>query len=71
MTLLDAKLQEMASKNWEQFVQMIGPDAIIKAKTCMLRQNGKSYGEISNALGISWDKVRNTARYNCNSCQND
>ena len=65
MTDLDKKLQEIATFNWAQFVAMIGPDAVIKAKACLLRQNNKSWGEISIKLSIS----ENQARYACNKCE--
>lgn len=65
MTELDKKLQEIAVMNWQQFVQIIGADAIIAAKVCLLRQNKKSYGEISNKLSIS----ESQARYACNKCE--
>ncbi|SFW15939.1 hypothetical protein [Chitinophaga sancti] len=63
-TILDKKLQEIASSNWEQFVHLIGGEAIIKAKICLLRQNNHSYGEIKNRLGITEDRVR----YGCAKC---
>lgn len=64
MTELDKKLQEMALLNWSQFVQVIGQDAIVAAKVCLLRQDKRSYGEISNKLGIT----ENQARYACTKC---
>lgn len=65
MTDLDRKLQEMALLNWPQFVQMIGADAVKKAKVCLLRQNNSSYGEISIRLSITEDQ----ARYACGKCE--
>jgi predicted transcriptional regulator len=67
MTELDKKLQEMAIMNWPQFVQMVGLDAITAAKVCLLRKNDKSYGEISNKLGIT----EHQARYSCQKCEKD
>jgi hypothetical protein len=64
MTDLDKRIQEIAALNWNQFVSLIGEDAITKAKICLLRQNNKSYGEISNKLGIT----EHQARYACNNC---
>lgn len=64
MTDLDKRLQEIASKNWKQFVDLIGADAITAAKICMLRQEQKSYGEISVKLGITEKR----ARYWCGEC---
>lgn len=65
LTELDNKLREMALSNWEQFVSMIGNEAIVSAKICLLRQNKKTYGEISNKLGITYDQ----SRYGCVKCE--
>lgn len=67
LTDLDKKLQEIATKNWPQFVELIGTDAIIAAKICMLRQQKKSYGEISVKLGITEKR----ARYWCGECDSN
>lgn len=64
MTDLDKKLQEMALMNWPQFVKLMGEDAIIAAKICLLRQQNKSYGEISVKLNVTEKK----ARYWCGEC---
>lgn len=64
MTDLDKKLQEIAVMNWAQFVQLVGPEALIKAKVCLLRQNKSSYGEISIKLAIT----ERQARYACENC---
>lgn len=64
MTELDRRLQEVATKNWAQFVALIGADSILAAKICMLRQEKKSYGEISVRLGVTERK----ARYWCDEC---
>ncbi len=64
MTELDKKLQEIACKNWPQFVALIGGEALIGAKTCLLRSKNKSYGAIAMQLQISRDK----ARYGCEKC---
>lgn len=64
MTDLDKKLQEMAVMNWPQFAKLLGEDALIAAKICLLRQQKKSYGEISVKLNITEKK----ARYWCGEC---
>lgn len=64
VTELDKTLQEIALMNWPQFVQLIGDDPIRKAKICLLRRGGKSYGEISQKLDVTID----AARWNCNKC---
>lgn len=65
MTDLDKKLQEIALLNWTQFVQLIGKDAILSAKSCLLRKQNYSYGEICNKLGLTKDQVR----YDCTKCE--
>ena len=67
LTDLDRKLQEIASKNWQQFVDLIGSDAITAAKICMLRQDQKSYGEICIKLNIT----EHQARYGCGKCDSN
>lgn len=64
MTDLDKQLQEIASKNWQQFAALIGDDAIKRAKVCLLRGKGKSYQQVSMKLGLSENQVR----YACNTC---
>ena len=65
MTDLDKKLQEIALMNWKQFVALVGEDALISAKICLLRRDKKSYGEIQNKLGIT----KNQAEYGCGKCE--
>lgn len=65
ITELDRKLQEIALFNWNQFVQLVGDDAILSAKICLLRTAGKSYGAITQKLGVTID----AARWNCNKCE--
>lgn len=67
MTELDKRLQEIATKNWSQFVALVGPDAIVAAKICLLRSKNKSYGEIATRLGITEKK----ARYWCDGCRDE
>lgn len=65
MTDLDKKLQEIAVMNWQQFVDLVGEDAILTAKVCLLRQDKKSYTQIQQKLGLSEKQVRYAA---CNKC---
>ena len=64
MTNLDQQLQELALTDWAAFVQLIGEDAIVSAKVCLLRKEMKSYGEICVKLGLTRDQVR----YGCEKC---
>lgn len=61
LTPLEEKLREIALLNWDQFAKLIGEKAILDAKICLLRQNGKSWTEICNKLEVS----KNQARYAC------
>lgn len=62
VTDLDKRILEMANKNWDQFVDLIGEEAIIAAKICLLRQEKRSYGEIMLKLKISRQKVRTSCK---------
>lgn len=64
MTELDKELQQIALLNWQQFVQLVGEDAITAAKICMLRKQEYSYGEIAIKLKVNRDK----ASYECRKC---
>lgn len=64
LTELDKRLISMAVMNPVQFKALIGEDAITRAKTCLLRQENKSYGEISHRLNITYKQ----ARYGCKDC---
>ncbi len=64
LTDLDKRLQEIAQKNWWQFVNLIGADEINNAKACILRQDGYSYNQIKNKLSLT----RNQVQYNCGKC---
>lgn len=64
MTELDKELQKMALMNWEQFVALIGEDAIKKAKVCILRKEGNKYEYISMVMKLS----KNQVQYACSSC---
>jgi len=65
MTELDKRLREMALTNWDQFVSLIGDDAVLKAKICMLRKQKASYGQISMRLGVT----ERQAQYGCQKCE--
>ena len=65
MTELDKTIREIALNNWEQFVQLMGKEAITNAKVCLLRQKNKSYNEIANKLRIT----ETQSRYACKKCE--
>lgn len=64
MTELDKRLQRIAGKNWFEFVELIGEDAITFAKICLLRQNGNSYGQIRARLALK----KHIVEYACGKC---
>lgn len=64
MTELDRKLKEMAANDWNRFVAMMGEDALTSAKICMLRQEGKTFNQISIKLNVT--QMR--ARVACSKC---
>ena len=65
MTDLDKKLQEMATKNWPQFVALLGDDALMAAKICLLRQNNRSLGEISKRLDMPRQTIASHVKRHC------
>lgn len=61
MNDLDKKLQEIATTNWEQFMEIVGPEILITAKARILRKEGKSYQQIC----IKLEMTESQARYAC------
>lgn len=64
LTELDKQLQQIALSDWQKFVAMIGEDAVVSAKVCLLRRENRSYGQIKQALKITKER----ARYVCKHC---
>lgn len=64
MTDLDKRLQEMALLNWAQFVALVGEGCIKSAKVCLLRQKGRSLGEIAQKLQITYRQ----SEWGCRKC---
>lgn len=58
-TSLDEDLRNLAAMDWATFAQMVGPEAILSAKICLLRSRGCSLQQIANRLDIT----KETARY--------
>lgn len=65
MTDLEKKLQEIATKDWNEFIALIGNNSILSAQIILLRRKKKSYREIANKLRITYDQ----ARYGCRKCE--
>lgn len=58
MTEIDERLQEMAKTDWKKFMEIIGEDSILIAKSRLLRKEGKSYQQISLKIGTTISQVR-------------
>jgi ATP/maltotriose-dependent transcriptional regulator MalT len=57
-TELDTQLQALATTDWVTFANIIGEDALLSAKVCLLRNRGNSMQQIANRLDISKSKVQ-------------
>jgi hypothetical protein len=64
MTELDKRLQKIALEDWVKFEKLIGTEALMSAKICLLSNDGRSYGEVVQKLGVTVMKVR----YQSNKC---
>jgi hypothetical protein len=53
MTDLDKKVKELATTDWEKFMQVAGPDFILTFKARIMRSEGKSWQQISMKLEIT------------------
>lgn len=69
-TQLDQELKDLASKDWQAFLQLMGSEAIEKAKICLLLQRGSSYNQIANRLRITKRKAQWTCTEKCNGKRN-
>lgn len=63
-TDLDSELQNLALIDWDTFRKLVGEDAIINAKACILKSRGKSLAQIGQRLGIT----KRQSSYRCESC---
>ncbi len=59
---LDKRLQQLATTNWEQFMEIVGKDFIITAKARLLRKEGKSWQQISVKLETTPSKARTACK---------
>lgn len=57
-TSLDEDLKNLATMDWATFAMIVGEEAIISAKICLLRRRGHSLQQIANRLDISKQTVR-------------
>ncbi|MGN6438372.1 MAG: hypothetical protein ACTHMM_17650 [Agriterribacter sp.] len=62
---LDKDLQQLALVDWETFVRLVGEDAIISAKVCILRSRSKSINQIASRLSVT----KNQVEYRCKKCE--
>ena len=65
-TQLDQDLQQLASVDWVAFVNLVGDDAILAAKVCLLKSRGKSIKQVTNKLSITKSQVETR----CKKCPN-
>lgn len=64
-TPLDVQLQQLALSDWPAFVNIIGEDAIVAAKVCILKSNGKTQAQISHKLHLT----KRMAQYRAEKCK--
>lgn len=65
---LNEELLQIANQDINTFFVIAGVD-ITRAYVCLLRQQGKSYGEIAMKLNISRDSVIGLYKRNCGCTQ--
>lgn len=51
--VIDIEIQQMATKDWDVFKDLIGNAALKRAMVVVLRKRGLSYGQISQKLSIN------------------
>lgn len=54
----DEKLQKLAVNNWAMFVAVIGKDAMLNGKIILMRDEGKTWGQITSKLNITLGRAR-------------
>lgn len=64
MTALDTRLQDMANRNWHQFIGLMPEGTLEAMKICLLNLEDKTQGQIQRSVGVS----RSKARYWCDKC---
>lgn len=64
MSELDKELQTLALTDWQRFVRLVGVENIKAAKTCLLRNQNYSLGEIAVKQNITKRQVQ----YACEKC---
>lgn len=65
-TELDMDLQRLAAVDWPAFVKIIGEEAILSAKVCLLKSRGKTQAQIATRVNIPLHK----AQYRSEKCRN-
>lgn len=54
----EQRLQNIAIKDWAEFLVLLGHKSLIKAKVTMLRKDGKSWAQIATKLNITVSQAR-------------
>lgn len=65
---LNAELREIALLDWARFYELMGDDAMQKAKICLLRSRGETIGRIEMKLGVSRMQVRHNSKGDVCAC---
>lgn len=58
MTPEEEQLQQLALTDWAEFKKLLGIDAILGARVCMLRKKKASLNQISIKLNLTKHQVR-------------
>lgn len=54
----EEKLKIIALTDWEEFIRIVGPDAILIGQMRLMRQEGKTYRQISLRLKVTESQVK-------------
>lgn len=64
MTPEEEQLQQLALTDWTEFKKIVGLDAILNARVCILRKKKQSLNQIAIKLNITKHQVRTR----CSKC---
>lgn len=54
---IDEELKSLAMLQWQIFITLIGPDAVMTAKVHLMKRKGKSINQIATRLKITKSQV--------------
>lgn len=64
ITELDNQLRELALTNWPKFVELLGDDAVNKAKICLMKKQERTIRYMAYRTGMPLS----TAHDQCKKC---